>query len=86
MITSYSEREVFSTGEIIAFHEAEKMVAAIMSGLPPEDENVRCHEIARAVCDCLNQMSNVVGVLNVVDGKYGCVEHSWIRSRAVNTS
>lgn len=76
MITSYSARKVFSVGEMIAFHEAERIVSTFR--LPPAGQEMRCHEIARAVCDCLNQLGNVVGGLQVVDGKYGGVEHSWI--------
>ena len=61
----YSETEVFSPGEVSAFRRAEAMVHAI-----PDMEDLRCHEVARAVASMLG--------LEVQDGKYGMVEHSWI--------
>lgn len=61
----YSGTKVFDSEAMKLLHRAESMVAAI-----PDEEGLRCHEVARAVGRSLG--------LKVVDGKYGPVDHSWI--------
>ncbi len=62
---SYSETHVFSARELKILQQATEIVA----GFPGEPE-LRCHEVARAVGHLLG--------LEVQDGKYGIVEHSWL--------
>ena len=65
---SYSQIKVFDQRAFDLFQAAEKCVAAIPD--PKDVESLRCHEVARAVGRVLD--------LDVQDGRYGCVEHSWL--------
>lgn len=65
----YAATEVFSKVERQLLIEAKKIVAR----LPLKDSGgryVRCHEVARLV-------GTILG-LQVTDGHYGMVEHSWL--------
>ena len=66
MSISYSERKVFTGGEINLLHRAERCVARI----PNELADSRCHEVARAVGYRLG--------LAHQDGFYGFVDHTWL--------
>lgn len=59
---SYSESEVFSRREVKLLRMAERVVEFLPDGM-------RCHEVARVV-------GAVLG-LEVADGSYGFVDHSW---------
>jgi hypothetical protein len=63
----HARRHVFTETQLYLLAQATRMVQA----MPDEvnGEEVRCHEVARAV-------GHVLG-LDVVDGKYGAVDHSW---------
>lgn len=63
---SYSVKEIFTTQEIAYWKRATGLVEAL-----PVDPmfEIRCHELARAVGRLLG--------LDVQDGSYGFVEHSW---------
>lgn len=65
---SYSETHVFTPEELDLLQRAMYLVAAI-----PDVPGLRCHEVARAV-------GKVLG-LQVQDGHYGLVEHSWLWTR-----
>ena len=62
---SYSETDVFNSRELNLLQKASLMVAAI-----PDIPGLRCHEVARAIGKILD--------LQVQDGHYGLVEHSWL--------
>lgn len=66
---SYSETNVFSNEALNAFKAAERMVRALPDH-PAGGEPWRCHEVARVIGDWTG--------LEVVDGHYGAVEHSWL--------
>lgn len=69
----YSEREVFGYQHRVILHNATVLVERLKR-LPDEvQEKIRCHELARAVAECL-----MMGDDMVKDGHYGRVEHSWI--------
>jgi len=63
----YAELEIFTGEELAIWRNATKLVEAVC-----EDEfpDLRCHELARAV-------GKVLG-LQVQDGFYGFVDHSWL--------
>lgn len=63
---SYSEVEVFKPWELELFKRAQGLVAKV----PDSFTGIRCHEIARAV--------GLILKLQVQDGKFGRVEHSWL--------
>lgn len=66
---SHSQTEVFNAAEI----DCLKMAARIVAKLPnvgPTGEPIRCHEVARIV-------GAVLG-MQVCDGLYGFVDHSWL--------
>lgn len=66
---SYSESKVFSGAAMDLFARA----TALVDEIPIYDAyflDVRCHELARAIGECLG--------LAVVDGHYGQVQHSWL--------
>src|SRR6185369_612291 len=75
-VPSYAFREVFKPEEVEQLAKISARVNAIrfynqadlVRGFEGE---VRCHELARAV-------ARVWRTLDVVDGKYGIVEHSWL--------
>jgi len=60
----YAEQEVFSTREVELFRQATALVALL-----PDLEELRCHELARFIGERLG--------LEVQDGYFGFVEHSW---------
>jgi hypothetical protein len=65
---SYSETNVFIPEHLALFKEIQALVASF----PDTDADgrlLRCHEVARAVALTFD--------LTVIDGVYGCVEHSW---------
>lgn len=65
----YSANEVFSQNS----QQLLALATLIVSSFPEIDdagELIRCHEVARAVGEILQ--------LEVVDGRYGMVEHSWL--------
>ncbi len=66
---SYHETEHFGAGAVELFRRAQEIVSAIPD---PETgaEPWRCHEVARVVGGALG--------LEVVDGSYGSVSHSWL--------
>lgn len=69
---SYSQTDVFSSQEHKLLERAQAAVLVFpdeMDGKP-----LRCHEIARAIGAHLQ--------LDVQDGKYGMVEHSWLYTTA----
>jgi len=70
---SYSEREIFSDIELQLLRLATKMVDAIPTVTSLKPGEVRCHELARAVGKLLD--------LQVQDGYYGFVDHSWLWTR-----
>ncbi len=63
----YSECSIFSERELEIFEVATKLVAYVKE---EGDDEIRCHELARAVGVVLN--------LEVEDGRYGYVDHSWL--------
>jgi hypothetical protein len=65
---SYSETNVFIPEHLALFAEVQTLVASFPD-TDIEGRLLRCHEIARAVAIAFN--------LTVIDGVYGCVEHSW---------
>ena len=65
----YSQQEVFSMNDLTWMRHAQHIVAQL-----PEHPQVRCHEVARVVAMlCFG--------VEVVDGKFGAVEHSWLLTR-----
>jgi hypothetical protein len=66
---SYSERVRFTKREGKILSSASLAVALLPTDLDPSGEELRCHELARAIGELLN--------LRVVDGMYGLVDHSW---------
>lgn len=64
---SYAEVNVFTANELSLLRKAEAMLERIPYEL---DVPIRCHELARAA-------GNVLG-LEVCDGRFGFVEHSWL--------
>jgi len=65
----YTETKIFWPSEMVLFHRATALVACIEEAVP----EIRCHELARAVGRILE--------LEVQDGHYGFVEHSWLWTR-----
>lgn len=64
----YAERKVFMRYETALLREAEVLVQKAPDEMLGEE--VRCHELARAVGEILG--------LEVADGHFGFVEHSWL--------
>jgi hypothetical protein len=62
---SYSEEEIFSEAEVLLLQKATKVVAGLNAS-----GGIRCHELARAIGWLLE--------LEVQDGYYGFVDHSWL--------
>lgn len=90
---SYSERIVFSAPALRVLDLATHFVKQLPTWWekerhgtrwvprhePPPTLELRCHELARAVCQALRDRD--VGLLvdlRVHDGQHGIVEHSWI--------
>jgi len=65
---SYFESEVFAASEIRMLQLATQIVADVPSAI--RGKGVRCHELARYVGERLG--------LEVQDGIFGFVEHSWL--------
>jgi hypothetical protein len=63
---SHSERAIFMPNELELLRKATLLVAAI----PDDLEDLRCHEVARAVGQVLD--------LPIQDGFYGFVQHTWL--------
>lgn len=77
-VIGYSEREIFQGSLIrelqrtkLLVGRIEESVIASVTGHP----EIRCHELARAVTAFLSPH------WEVVDGKLGHVDHSWLRHR-----
>jgi hypothetical protein len=64
---SYSETDVFTKDELSLLEAARALVERVFDR---ESVTVRCHELARAVGELLD--------LEVADGFYGFVDHSWL--------
>jgi hypothetical protein len=73
-VRSYSEKEVFVEKEITLFRRAMILVNEVPEAF--DLRGLRCHELARAVTRMLEDEGEKG--LEVVDGNYGPVEHSWI--------
>lgn len=63
---SYSQTNVFTGEELSLLHKA----TALVEKITDDGSEIRCHELARAVGEVLQ--------LEVADGQYGFVEHSWL--------
>ena len=74
-VISYTEAEVVTKLEVESLKHATSLVALCPGKIARKW--VRCHELARAV-------GQVLG-LEVVDGSYGAMEHSWLLVRAGDT-
>lgn len=72
MIT-YAERACFREQHLQIFARVEAYVARVSNTWGNE---LRCHELARAV----HQVVNAPLALEIVDGKCGPIEHSWLCS------
>lgn len=78
---SYSERKIFGEREIKLWRRACQFVARLPDS--PDEMEHRCHELARAVAYWLNKEGRFREPLSwknvqVVDGLFGSVDHSWI--------
>ena len=69
MIT-YAERVCFREAHLRLLARVEACVARVSNAWGNE---LRCHELARAAAEVLNDVT-----LEVVDGKCGPVEHTWL--------
>jgi len=67
---SYSAHHIFTPDEIKVW----RMATELVEGLP-ENQELRCHELARAVALYLHCERPQ---LLVCDGKFGLAEHSWL--------
>lgn len=72
---SYSEREVFSPAYVRLWRLSTQMVDALP--MSSEDKEIRCHELSRAIHQKLTGYYDW-RKMDVVDGKFGAVDHSWI--------
>lgn len=66
---SYSISEVFESFEIELLNKATILVDSIPDDFCGGSDQLRCHEIARAIGFILD--------LPITDGKYRTIEHSW---------
>ncbi len=73
MIESYAETTVFGTDEIRKY----MLAAMLVGGLDHNFNDVRCHELARAVGKFIS--------LPHQDGYFEGVEHSWLWTREIET-
>jgi len=71
MIESYSETNIFSDGEIQKY----MLAAMLVGGLDHNFNDMRCHELARAVGKFIN--------LPHQDGRFEGVEHTWLWTREI---
>jgi hypothetical protein len=69
----YSGTEIFESRDIDLFKYATRLVDKIPEDFLPAGEELRCHELARAVGSLLS--------IPFVDGRFGSVEHSWLWTR-----
>lgn len=67
----YAEAKVFPLSVVADFYRATRLVNRL-SAYDPTGDWVRCHELARAISPLL------LTKWEVVDGKYGPCEHSWL--------
>lgn len=65
---SYAEREVYSEQELSLWHRATQLVSRVQF---LDGDEIRCHELARAVGRVL--------ALPYSDGRYGSIDHTWLR-------
>jgi hypothetical protein len=63
----YSAKEIFKPFELALFQRARALVTVLSDTF---DFEIRCHELARAVGEILR--------LDVQDGYYGFVDHTWL--------
>lgn len=63
-MNGYSAKKVFDEPEQMLLKGVSDLIQAL-----PDDDSLRCHELARAVGKFFK--------LEVIDGHYGLVEHSW---------
>lgn len=75
MIT-YAERSCFHASHLRLFSRVEAVVARISNAWGNE---LRCHELVRAVHVVVYRVYEREHKLDVVDGKCGPIEHSWLR-------
>jgi hypothetical protein len=73
---TYAERNVFSYSAIELWAFATDLIERIPDTYGNE---VRCHELARAVWQVLGRAQ---AMTTVVDGKFGMIEHTWLRGLA----
>lgn len=73
---SYAERESFTDGALQLHQLANRIVACIPHSIGSEE--IRCHELARAVAKLLRSELPAGDELHVQDGHFGILEHSWI--------
>ena len=74
---SYTETNVFDSWTLEIYRRARTMVELLEV---PDGRMIRCHELTCAVARLIspNGLLYRLDRLDVVDGKYGRVEHSWI--------
>ena len=72
---SYSEKTIFTRREIRLWTRATKLVTNLVE--PRNRQDLRCHEVARAVGDVLG--------LTHIDGKFGFTEHTWLSTVQTST-
>lgn len=75
---SYTEREVFGDASQALWADAVAIVERIPSTWGNE---LRCHELSRAVAELLRLRGGswfITSAVKVVDGKLGAIEHSWL--------
>lgn len=74
----YSSGNIFTVDELELFADATALLLKT-----PEDEHLRCHELARAIA--IHYADSPLKPY-VVDGKFGLADHSWIQFRAGSTA
>lgn len=73
---TYAEGRIFRDHHYATYARARDLVQRVS---PVRGKELRCHELARAVLGCLAIKAHEMGVsLDVIDGKCGPIEHSWI--------
>lgn len=68
----YAERSVFDPDLLRFYRRAVDLVASVEG--PQDIDALRCHELTRAI----NPMLGLGLAFDVVDGKYGSVDHTWL--------
>ena len=74
MIT-YTERACFTLGHIRLLRHVEECLSRVSDGWGNE---LRCHELARAVQTVVTASRAMLMAFVVADGKCGPIEHSWL--------